>query len=128
MKNKFFLLGLLGVFGIIGGGVLNARTLWALCAFFPLLLVFWAEKGEKFSKMLYGCCIRTLIFGLIAFTGVMFIGAILTQNEFVRQEMPFDILSLLYGASLSWCFAGTIGAFVVQVLAGSIWLKTKKAD
>ncbi|GHV18875.1 hypothetical protein FACS18949_04700 [Clostridia bacterium] len=126
MKNKFFLVGLLGVFGLIGGGVLDSLTLWGLTLFFPLLLVFWAEKGEKFSKMLYGCCIRTLIFGLIVFTGVMFIAAILTQNDFIRQEMPFDILSLLYGSSLSWCFAGTICVFVVQVLAGSIWLKVRK--
>ncbi|MDR1271700.1 MAG: hypothetical protein LBK04_01725 [Clostridiales Family XIII bacterium] len=126
MRNKFCLCGLLGIVGVIGGAVLGSRTLWAFALFFPLLLLLRVEKGEAFSKMLYRCCIRTLVFGLASFSGVMFIGAILTQSDFIRQQMPFDMLALLYGVSLSLCFALTIAAFVGQTLAGAALLQRKR--
>jgi hypothetical protein len=126
LKNSFCLCGLLGIAGVAGGAVLGSHTLWAFALFFPLLLLFRVEKGEAFSKMLYRCCVRTLAFGLAAFSGVMFIGAILMQSDFIRQQMPFDMLSLLYGAALSLCFALTIAVFVGQVLVGAALLRRKQ--
>ncbi|MDR2654558.1 MAG: hypothetical protein LBC56_00585 [Oscillospiraceae bacterium] len=126
MKNKFCLCGLLGFAGIIGGAGLGSRALWAFALFFPLLLLLRVESGEALTGMLHHSAVRTLVFGLAAFSGIMFIGALLTQNTFIRQQMPFDMLALLYGSCLSWCFAFTIAAFVLQALFGALFLSIKK--